>query len=336
VSITDCLFHQNSAVGAAGAIHCIGDGALRTTIDRCRFTENTSGSHGGAVRVYTLGTDYTRVDVKNSLFDMNTAAGKGGALMYEASTSSAETLGTIDQCVISNNQGTEGGAVHVFANSTGAIANVEVRNSNLYGNIGTLKCGGFSGNRTNGTMTLQSNNNIIWANTDNDTELNEKQLYKSGTVSFTIRNSDILDGLNANVLDGGNNLNVVPAFINPNSIFGTDALWPTEDDGLRLLPESPCIDMANALYNTNQFDVMGAIRPQDQTFDMGPYEVTAASEPCLGDLNNDGYINTTDLLLFISAYVSSCSGCPADLTGDGFVNTSDLLVFVSTYGGVCP
>jgi hypothetical protein len=58
--------------------------------------------------------------------------------------------------------------------------------------------------------------------------------------------------------------------------------------------------------------------------------------PCPEDLNGDGFVNTVDLLLFISFYGCS-SGCTdGDLNGDTIVNTVDLLIFISAYGTTCP
>lgn len=61
-------------------------------------------------------------------------------------------------------------------------------------------------------------------------------------------------------------------------------------------------------------------------------------EPCPADFTGYGVINTSDLLVFVSLYGSSCGSpfCVGDLTGDGNVNTSDLLVFVTAYGTSCP
>jgi hypothetical protein len=57
--------------------------------------------------------------------------------------------------------------------------------------------------------------------------------------------------------------------------------------------------------------------------------------PCPEDLNGDGFVNTIDLLLFISFYGCS-SGCTdGDLNGDTVVNTVDLLIFISAYGTAC-
>lgn len=58
------------------------------------------------------------------------------------------------------------------------------------------------------------------------------------------------------------------------------------------------------------------------------------SDSCLGDFNNDGYINTADLLLFLADF--GCIGdCVADLNNDGVVSTLDLLDFLGLFGTEC-
>ncbi len=56
---------------------------------------------------------------------------------------------------------------------------------------------------------------------------------------------------------------------------------------------------------------------------------------CFGDLNYDGVINTGDVLLFFVAYTCEGACGPADLTNDNQVDTSDLLILLSLYGTTC-
>lgn len=58
--------------------------------------------------------------------------------------------------------------------------------------------------------------------------------------------------------------------------------------------------------------------------------------PCVGELNNDGVINTADLALFLGQFGQAVvPGTGADLTGDGVVNTADLALFLGRFGQPC-
>lgn len=56
---------------------------------------------------------------------------------------------------------------------------------------------------------------------------------------------------------------------------------------------------------------------------------------CVGDLNGDQIITTSDLLILLSTFGTLTDG-PADFTGDGLVSTTDLLVQLSVFGTSCP
>lgn len=55
---------------------------------------------------------------------------------------------------------------------------------------------------------------------------------------------------------------------------------------------------------------------------------------CAGDFNFDGFINTSDLLIFLTLF-GCTENCLADLNNDTAVNTTDLLVFLSIFGTSC-
>jgi hypothetical protein len=56
---------------------------------------------------------------------------------------------------------------------------------------------------------------------------------------------------------------------------------------------------------------------------------------CTGDLDFDGVVNVSDLLLFVGEYGSSGICLLADLDNDGTVNVVDLLLFSGAFGNTC-
>ncbi|MBL8875122.1 MAG: hypothetical protein JNM86_04930 [Phycisphaerae bacterium] len=83
--------------------------------------------------------------------------------------------------------------------------------------------------------------------------------------------------------------------------------------------------------------------------DVGPYgnaviATGGAVNTCPGDLNDDGFVDDADFVIFAGAYnILDCSdpsmpaGCPADLNDDTFVDDADFVIFAAAYNElVCP
>jgi len=66
---------------------------------------------------------------------------------------------------------------------------------------------------------------------------------------------------------------------------------------------------------------------------LGEAQVPAMPEAaaCPSDLDGDGAVDFTDLLLVLSAW-GPCAGCPEDLDGDGEVSFGDLLILLADWG----
>lgn len=87
---------------------------------------------------------------------------------------------------------------------------------------------------------------------------------------------------------------------------------------------------------------IGIDRDEDGFFDRD--EIDAGSDPanpkstpdnvCTIDLDNDGSVGTTDLLILLAAWGTNPGG-PPDFDGDGIVGTNDLLTLLANWGP-CP
>jgi hypothetical protein len=56
---------------------------------------------------------------------------------------------------------------------------------------------------------------------------------------------------------------------------------------------------------------------------------------CPGDFNEDGYIDTGDILMLLSDFGCEVGNCPCDLNGDERTDTQDILIFLSLFDTPC-
>ncbi len=61
--------------------------------------------------------------------------------------------------------------------------------------------------------------------------------------------------------------------------------------------------------------------------------VTVLCNDCIADFNNDGSVNTQDVLAFLNAWNAGDSS--ADINGDGEINTQDVLAFLNLWNAGC-
>ncbi|MBX3380024.1 MAG: hypothetical protein KF805_08000 [Phycisphaeraceae bacterium] len=87
----------------------------------------------------------------------------------------------------------------------------------------------------------------------------------------------------------------------------------------------------------------------DRSLDGGTLEFSGLDNvilysTCPGDLNNDGFVDDSDFVIFLASYnILDCAdpsmpaGCPADFNRDGFVEDADFVIFVGAYNQLlCP
>jgi len=101
------------------------------------------------------------------------------------------------------------------------------------------------------------------------------------------------------------------------------------------------IDGGGGTSTGGSFSLSGTIGQHDAGVPMtgGSFSLTGGfwpgmdDEPCVGDYNHDGSVNTLDVLAFLNAWAA---GDPAaDINADGTVNTLDVLAFLNFWVAGC-
>jgi len=351
LTLEACDFQGNQAVtrdGGGAWIQLISD-LEPIVLTACSFVDNQAGRDGGAIAFD--GPSNGQLDIALSTFARNTAAQDGGAMRLDGSQSM--TVNGIDLVVLGNTAGRHGGGIQcehelVLHNALiHANAGVE-RGGGLYhdrlGGLTLLNCtvshntaatgGGIAVNGFLSTfpVTAQAQNTIVWGNRDGGAALEAAQIALLTAFAFAAPDFSIIEGLTG-VFGGTGNLGDDPQFIDPD---GADDLPGTDDDDLHLQSGSPAIDsgdnapvMAAGLTS----DLDGNVRIGNGIVDMGAYE--AAALPRVADINDDGVVNVTDLLMLLAAW-GPCPGapdlCPSDLDSSGAVNVTDLLMLLADWG----
>ena len=247
--IENCSFIRNEAWGSGGALF---NESSYPTVSRCRFIHNTAKcNYGGAVY-----NDHSDPSMEICAFVENEAGEYGGAMYNEHSS---PTLVSCRFC--GNTTNNSGGAIRnanqsnlnlvncIFsANSVtnidsfgGAIENYNsdptVINCTLYLNYADKDGGGIY-NRSGSEPNLT--NCILEANLDTHgtAEDESAQICQESSRDKPVVNYCCIMGLTGD-LGGEGNFDSDPRFQDPD---GPDMLAGTEDDNLRLLTDSPCID----------------------------------------------------------------------------------------------
>jgi len=328
-----CTFIDNLATsdydegrggGLADNIWC------QSVIFNCTFTGNMTGSegHGGGMSVH----DFSTTIVTDCVFTENSAAGGAGLF---SDTQAAPTV--IGCTFVDNTAGyTGGGGVQnwtaeltvincLFHNNTagswggGGIQNDYVGTTTAVNcTIALNEASGYGGGVSNYEGTVFLSNCIVWANS----APSSPQIGGPATVMY----SCVEGGY-----EGEGNIDAEPLFVGPDS------------DDFQISSGSPCIDAADntAVPEDITTDLDGNPRfvddpdtedtgnGQPPIVDMGAYEYQG--EPCPADFDDDGDVDTADLLYLLGAWGTG----DGDVDGDGDTDAADLLTLLAAWGA-CP
>ena len=289
-TVINCTFIENEAYPSAafgGAIH---NDASSPTLTNCTFINNDTWS-GGAI----YNSNNSNPILTNCTFTTNTAS-RGGAV------SSVNSSPTLVDCIFTGNSAFYGGGI---SNRAG---NQKLVNCSFIGNVASVGGGAvwnsgavdvvflncmFSGNAADGDTGGAIESNTAFQTLFNCT-------FSENTGAIEIYDYSVLKMQNCIVADdkgrlyfesgnvveidycciqdwviqqygGTGNFDADPCFVDPD---GDDNIFGTEDDNLRLLPGSPCIDAGDPNYipEPNETDLDGSPRIIAGRIDMGAFE----------------------------------------------------------------
>jgi hypothetical protein len=307
-TVNNCTFVENST-GGGGAIW--NGSTTSLCISNCTFFRNAAGHGGGGIENYL-----SSPAIVNCRFISNKGcnAGNNGGGLYNVQQSSP----TVTNCLFRNNSAEWGGGISSIHASAPTITNCT-----FSGNLATGGgCGGIN-DYNNSSPTIA--NCILWGNT-------APQICDSLGSAATVNYSDVQGGWGG---AGVGNTNADPLFVDAD---GPDDINGTEDDNLRLSPDSPCIDAGDnsAVPEGIETDLDGRPRFADgkcdgnDVVDMGAYEFSHAY---LGDFNSDSDIDFFDFAILANSWVQNdpLRDIAPPPEGDGIVDIYDLVVLCDNW-----
>ena len=282
ITIRQCIFTGNSVEYGGGIYN---DNRSNPEVSDCQFIDNIAEWWGGGIVNY----HYCNPKILNCIFFDNLARYGGG--IYNYNFCDAEII----NCIFESNIATSdiyfscGGGIYndkesdsyivncLFIDNTvsdagGGLYNRSsspfVINCTFYGNWANIY-GGAIGNFKACYPNIL--NSILWgnrANKEGDEVFNiDLSGYESSIPHFSYCNISNSGGTGIDWdgsigIDGGNNIDIHPSFINP-----------SEKD-FRLLANSPCIDTGdpNSEFPHDTTDLGGNLRITNEIVDMGAYE----------------------------------------------------------------
>ena len=290
-SFHHCMFVDNHATGnptgpweggGGGAVYISHSeyysqtfGQVHAKFLNCGFFENTAEGNGnawgGALRTYCDGGTM-RVDIKGSVFAENSASDDGGAIANHARMP-------------------QGG----FSDPESII---NIANSTFHGNVAGLRGGALFNNGTDlGThdmMSTRTDNSVFYGD---EAGMDGDEIYLTA-IGINISTHSDIEGSGGtgiswdfdNGVDGGNNIDVNPKFVNAADPLGPDGIGGTSDDGLRLkgaFQASQAVDAGNNWapgMGGITHEITGKDRIVGGTIDMGAYETYSNVLPEAADL----------------------------------------------------
>ncbi|MCA9293027.1 MAG: right-handed parallel beta-helix repeat-containing protein [Phycisphaerales bacterium] len=304
-------------LGVNAGVICVSGETANTVFSGFTITGGSALTGGGMANVSSSPT------VRRCVFVGNSASNLGGG-MYNTGGSSP----TIEHCIfIGNTSTSHGGAIYVASGSP------KVTNCAFIGNIAGGQGGGLyvhvsSPSVTNCTFTANTatGGGALSNNNSSNTTVTNCTLWGDAPSEITNFNSPVPVVTYCNVQGGSagaGNINANPLFVDAD---GSDNVFGTLDDNVRLSASSPCIDAANngapgLVGITTDLDILPRFVDDPAVadtgagsapiVDMGAYEFQASGPAPVPTLNQWGILALGLLVLTSGTLVIRQASVPS-------------------------
>jgi len=306
---------ERSIDNAGSVVNRIGGGVLVTAssllVENCIIINNHVPAHAGAGGGFCVILPQD-VQIRNCIIEDNSGWLGGGVVV-----STGEVI--VNDCLFRNNTAEFGGGLDVNVNAIGTVSN-----TTFHANSATKFGGG---------ATVYNSAIAIFDGCDFTD--NTSTHYGGGISTYGIMQAKFCSfDSNASSLGGGiymgnsagDTLLENSSLMNNHAVGNGGGIYSTAFG--QLTYPSPRLKNVTVCGNTPN-NIYGGIE------DLGG-NVISEHCPTLGDLNNDGSVNVSDLLILLAAW-GDCpikGDCPADLDVNGSVDASDLLILLANWGEV--
>jgi parallel beta-helix repeat protein len=336
-TLTNCTFTANSANSGGGMVNATHSAV---TIRGCSFTGNSAQLAGGLLN------DDSSVTVTNCIFTENSASSPGGAVVNHTLLG-GDTV-TLTNCLFVANDANEGGGVFNYNQSSGTFT-IELTNCTF-----TQNDANEGGAIYNWSADPTITNCIFWDNNAPNDLTNGAEIYNyDDAADPNFSYCDIEGGINGtkcggyDSIDGGNNINCDPCFVDSDDPNGDDNVLGTCDDGLSLSYSTCCLDAGSNSAISESTALCGADRIMDgdadcnDIVDIGAYEAYGpdcwnCDNQCYGDADCDDDVDLGDLAALKAAFGTdygdpNYNAC-ADFDRDGDINLGELATLKQYFG----
>ncbi|MCB0688308.1 MAG: hypothetical protein KDC53_17340 [Saprospiraceae bacterium] len=255
--ISNTTFSNNSATFEGGAIYAEGSqGENFYSLRNCSFINNSAATNGGAINNVGSFSLKCSPSIHNCSF-MNNSANEGGAIYNNAFEGYSSPI--LVNCLFTDNYSTTAGGV-IYNHGRAGESSPVVLNCSFMSNSATEGGAVYNNELEGGTSTPSIVNSIFWKNAD--------EIFNNGgtpTLINCIFDDGSIDGnvgLPSGTIDGGNNLDTYPEFVD------------SANHDLRLMTGSPGINagITDSIPADVITDLAGVRRILLGSVDIGAFE----------------------------------------------------------------